>query len=371
MARFCNKCNYPIEEGGMFCSECGSSDIRDTSNLAVENADDIIKNKRAKEDTTQQSVVTTTPVENTINPGIPEIDQNTAIPEVIPVSAAQAVAVAPITVDINPSPAPVNPPPGFEIKENEQNTSSSFGDVPSYMTGNMTNGNSSPNGFNSVNNGGIAAKRLQARRKNNNGKLILWVVILLFVVVGVIIGAGVLYSLGKQAGPANNVKISSGPFTSDDIIAEGNTAPSIDYSTIFTPQNSFRVGSESFGFVSIPNTWVKFADVDGNTTLQYTDNGTWIVTVYAMPTNSITAVAWANNVYNNLSQSGGSNLKTSTTTIDNYAALVISAYYEDQDKYLTTWFLESKSGKTHYLALEGPEISGDNYNIIYSFKENV
>ena len=63
-------------------------------------------------------------------------------------------------------------------------------------------------------------------------------------------------------------------------------------------------------------------------------------------------------------------IKANKTKVAGYEALSVSAYYPEQAKYLTTWFFETKSGYTHYLAIECPEKDGDNYNIIYSFKED-
>ena len=47
-------------------------------------------------------------------------------------------------------------------------------------------------------------------------------------------------------------------------------------------KNGKRVGSKDYGFVTVPRDWVKFQDVDGNSTLQYsTADASWIATLFA------------------------------------------------------------------------------------------
>ena len=43
-----------------------------------------------------------------------------------------------------------------------------------------------------------------------------------------------------------------------------------------------RVGSDDYGYISIPDNWIKFTDVDGGDSVQYTDgSGYNIVTMNA------------------------------------------------------------------------------------------
>lgn len=355
MARFCNNCNYPIEDGGSFCSECGSSDIRDTSGQPItpssSSLDDIKDMPQAiPEIVPLNSGITSEPIHEPgmdINPKTPETEPKTE-PEPTYQSSEHVYEEIPMPKDI--------------MRDDRPGANNgSFADVPSYM-----NGESKKNLVDLSVKAQNANVQRPTKKKGGSG-VVVGVICILLVVLGAI-GGFIFY--GDKLLSANGKAVVDGPFKTEDLYAAGNATPAVDYSTIFTPQNSFRVGTASYGYISIPNTWVQFKDVDGNATLQYTDNGTWIVTLYAMPTTSISAVTWANNVYNNLQNDGVQNLSTSKTTINSYTALTINAYYPTQNKYLTTYFLESKNGTSHYLAIEGPANTGDNFNIIYSFKEN-
>ena len=390
MARYCNKCNYPIEEGGAFCSECGSSDIRDESQLAATTPEVTTPETEPVPETIPE--VTTPesePVSETTPSPIPEIttDPSGAIPEIVPVTTPEATTPA--------QHEPIDAPVVTEIPKDINNTQPeteppssghSFADVPDYMGGSDNSGPDIPVEPTDLKNMGVTTPKPTStnsssqnvtirrnhtyRRKNSNNNIFLVVGAVLAIFVVISLGGFFLYGKNFFQQPVDGSAVIDGPFDNNDLNSTGNMQTPTDFSKIFTPENSWRVGHADYGFISIPNTWVKFTDIDGNTTLQFTDNGTWIVTIYGISTEKISAVQWANNVYNDMKSKNCKNLSTTTTTIDNYTALTINAYYETQGKYLTAWFLESKSGITHYLALEGPANTGDNFNIIYSFRDD-
>lgn len=358
MARFCNKCNYPIEEGGLFCTECGSNDIRDDS------APKKLGTEKVEEPKTEAPTT------------VPE----TNAPTTKPVPANVGVTVSGKAPEEDETPEvdgyAVSLPQVGKIQDSkEDEVKNNFGEVPDYMSGDkepekkvmqidikkdvLHQDASKPTklGVPPVINS--APRR---RKKDNPG---IW----LFVGAGGFLALAVLLMFCFYYGKAVGELGPGGPFKGT-LNSKTTTANEYDYTTMFNTENSFRVGNDDFGYISIPNTWVNFKDVNGNSTLQYTDNGSWIVTIYAMPTTQMTAEAWANSVYKAIVNNGGQNIQTSTSTIDVYNALKITAYYPKQKKYLATWFFESKAGKTHYLAIEGPESSGDPYNSIYSFKED-
>ena len=366
MARFCNKCNYPIEEGGAFCTECGSSDIRD------EFAPKKAKPKAPPTTSVPLVQMTTTPTTEPANVGVQ--------PQGSPIGV-QPVSNSTSEGETNSLTIPsVTLPTVGTLQTNTEDTTpkSSFADVPDFMSGDGIASNSttpvkvpkdfhlqeggSANDYGSNVNPALLNRAAKKKKKNNN------LLVTILVIAALLIGALLLlfvYYYGQEMGKQSP----GGPFTTDTV-GDGGDNQDFDFSTMFTTENSFRVGNASFGYISIPNTWAKFKDVEGNNTLQYTDDGSWIVTIYAMPTTSISAKDWANSVYNTVVANGAENVLASTSKIDKYTALTVTAYYPVQGKYLTTWFFESDSGKTHYLAIEGPQPEGNPYYCIYSFTED-
>jgi len=376
MAKYCNKCNSLIEDGGFFCTECGSNDIRDEAAQAK-----VVPTTPATAPVMNQPLVDLIPNTGDVAPANVQAPVANSVPEI--------PAVAPNLGDPVKVDTPSIPQVGTINTNPPEQNKNSFADVPDFMGGTATNtstvsmpdttiavpkdfqlqNDTKDNDYSNnldletINANRAIGLRMQKRKKMK--KKIFMILGIVFAIVAVFLIIFMFY-YGKAIGAG----LGKGPFNDSDITASGNNNSGFDYSTIFTPENSFRVGSPEFGYISIPNTWSKFKDVDGNSTLQYTDDGTWIVTIYAMPTTSLSAKDWANSVYKAISDAGGQNLTATTSTIDSYSALMVTAYYPVQGKYLSTWFFESKSGKTHYLAIEGPDNKGDNYNCIYSFKED-
>ncbi|MBP5678826.1 MAG: hypothetical protein J6X28_03245 [Bacilli bacterium] len=355
MAKYCNKCNSLIEDGGIFCTECGSNDIRDES--ATTKPESTSTTQTSKSQPPTQPLVNLMPNTNDVTPATS------------PLAKPAAMEEDPFKVQKNQM---------ISTTSSEAETSGSFADVPDFMGGSSIQVPSglqeqheqpaSPTTIPPVNASLIAARNnaSKAREKKKKTAIILTTcgVVAVFLISFVFLLA-YFYDRGVQ-----NLEQSAGPFGKEDLVATGTPNNNIDYSALFTKDNSFRVGSPDYGWVSIPNTWSTFKDQNGNSTLQFTDDGTWIVTLYALPTNEMNATDWANTVYLKIKEAGGQNLTASTSSIDNYSAFMVTAYYPKQKKYITTWFFESKSGKTHYLAIEGPDPNSDHYNTIYSFKED-
>lgn len=354
MARFCNKCNAPIEAGGYFCTECGSNDIRDDE-----------EQKEEEKETTPSEEIE---VKDTSTPSteIPEMETNTV--RSFGDKSIEQLQNAEIK-SINSLEPTTN-----EMKETTQEeaqpnpSTNSFADVPDYM--NHTQTINIPSDFqlqegdyNNYNNQENVSQtipynpKIKSRSKRSDKKILR--------VVFAIVGAMVVLFL--IAFVLSN-RTDNAPFSETDI--EPNTGETLDFSTIFTPENSFRVGNATLGYISIPNTWAQVQQEEGSKAQQFTDGTSWVVTLMSTPTDEYSAVTYANNVYDSIKVDGGQNITTGKTKIAGYTALTITAYYPNQKQYLTTWCLESKNGQTHYLAIEGPESGGDNYNIIYSFQED-
>lgn len=348
MARICNQCNSPIEEGGNFCTECGSNDIRDDS---IE---------------TQANVQTDQP--------IPEMNTGSVVSfgdrSIENLQKANIQSIPTETSDIN------NQPNGFENgmvadqisqtiiepKELQNTQTNSFADIPDFMNGTeeamvpQTQQTSMQTAM---------SPNIRKNRKKKNTLTIVIVTIVVIVTIILIVWALYSYTNGEL-----NQHLT--PFHSAneiEIVIDPRSA--VDYSEIYTTDNSYRVGNDDVGYVSIPKDWSKVIRKDKNTDiLQYTDNTSWIVTLMSAPSSKYPAINYANSVYYSVESNGGKEIKAQKTRVNGHTAYTVKAVYPSLYKYLTTWCFESDDGKTHYLAIEGPEEDNDYFQIIYSFKEN-
>ena len=130
------------------------------------------------------------------------------------------------------------------------------------------------------------------------------------------------------------------------------------------------VGTDEYGYVKVPNNWVKFNDIDGNSSFQYSDPSTkYIVSLYSYPTSQVSAYDFANSVYNKeLTNKEMEGITSAKVTVNKYEAYQVYGYYPDSKTYLVMWFFEDGEGKTHYIALEGGEDLPDYLYIVDSFK---
>ncbi len=414
MTKYCNKCNAVVEEIGNFCTQCGSNDIRDDKEEQAAPQTEEIKeaekveeqpseetkeegkveeqpSEEVKEDTPEEKVEEQ-PTEETKEEETPETEEQSTeetkegeTPETTPevTEEKKEEPVYPDSENIISDSNPISIPnavqafdhaaPTTPVEQNEN----SFANVPDFMYGQgetqepvpeiqpvRPRPQTPPNFMQQQMQ--MPPKRPTSRKQKTNIPVFAAIGVAAFMLI-----VGIVFVLTNSNNKEETLeKVPVAPFSNSDISVSGNNE-GFDTSSVFTNENSFRVGNENYGFISIPKTWTYFTDKEKpSQTLQYTDNGTWIVTLFGKPTAQENAVDWANSVYLTISQSGAQNISTSQTVIDGYTALTISAYYQSEKKYITTWFLETKNGITHYLAIEGPQINNENYNIIYSFNEN-
>ena len=130
---------------------------------------------------------------------------------------------------------------------------------------------------------------------------------------------------------------------------------------------TYRVGTKEFGFLTIPNSWVKFNNSNSNT-LQYTDGAGWIVTLFAMPSQQLNAKAWSDTIQEQMKTLGADNISKEEAKVDKYSSIKISGFYSSANVYLSAWVMDAEDGYTHYIAIEGPQQNNDNYNIVNTFK---
>lgn len=119
------------------------------------------------------------------------------------------------------------------------------------------------------------------------------------------------------------------------------------------------VGDNKYGYITIPKTWAKFYDVDGNTSLQYSYANVYIVSLNYFEDSRYTAKEYASNyMYNKKNSSDVTGVTGATVQIGKnkeYTAYQVYMYYPSDGTYLVTYWFEAEDGKVHYIALEGPE----------------
>ena len=126
------------------------------------------------------------------------------------------------------------------------------------------------------------------------------------------------------------------------------------------------VGTDTYGYVKVPTTWVPFKDVDNDSVYQYTDIGEagYIVTLNVY-SEDIAALQAANNLKKNIESEGAeANLKTAIVG-NKYVAWVVDAKYSDTS-YIDIYLFKAND-KLYYVAIEGPDDTNDNFEIPKTF----
>lgn len=126
-----------------------------------------------------------------------------------------------------------------------------------------------------------------------------------------------------------------------------------------------RIGAEGTGFVTIPESWVEFHDVDGNSSIQWCDGTPYTVislntfdlsTVPEEERASFTLEDAANSVWGNILNDGAAEdaVQGARVTLAGRDALQVYALFPD-GSYLVCWLLEDDAGVIRYVAAEGTE----------------
>lgn len=126
------------------------------------------------------------------------------------------------------------------------------------------------------------------------------------------------------------------------------------------------VGTDFYGYVKVPTTWVVFKDVDNDSVYQYTDIGEagYIVTLNTYEDTDTSALTAATNLLNNV-KNEGAEATLKTAIVDKYVAWVVDAKYSDTS-YIDIYLFKA-DGKLHYVAIEGPDDTNENFNIPKTF----
>lgn len=128
-----------------------------------------------------------------------------------------------------------------------------------------------------------------------------------------------------------------------------------------------RVGAEGIGFVTVPDNWVEFHDVDGNSSIQWCADDKTIISLNTFDVSSLpeemregfTAEDAANVVWDNMIYDDGAkeeDVQGARVTLAGREALQVYAYFPDAT-YLVCWLLQDDAGVIRYVSAEGTEAS--------------
>ena len=157
---------------------------------------------------------------------------------------------------------------------------------------------------------------------------------------------------------------------------QGNSSKTTSYSTsqdstnsntLSSTQNSEEsqvIGSDEYGFVKVPKSWIKFNEVQGGNDIQYSDGTD--VNIVTLNTFKAEQFGISDNEFQRLetvrisdsiftskeSNPEFTKVWGSKSTIGGYEAYVVNAISKS-GKYIITWIFKSSDGKFRYVALEG------------------
>lgn len=182
--------------------------------------------------------------------------------------------------------------------------------------------------------------------------------LLLFLVILVSVGLGACNSSGNSKSKSSS-QISSSSKVSEK--ANASLSSSATKKNDVKTEETQRVGSDDYGYIDIPKNWLKFRDVDGGDSIQYTDgSGYNIVTMNAytkekakiQEREEFTAQTIANRIYYNWQNNKNVNRvwgsKGAVAGNEAYQVNVIMK----SGQYLVSWIFK-KDEKVYLIALEG------------------
>ena len=169
----------------------------------------------------------------------------------------------------------------------------------------------------------------------------------------------------------NTTKNTSAEKTETTSVQETTTAQETTTVAESTIKDTQVIGSDAYGYVKVPKSWIHFTEVEGGDDIQYCD-GTAIniVTLNTFkPENlgvseseyaALDAVQVSTSVYQTKQQSKDfSKVWGSKSKIGGYDAYVVNCIAKN-GKYLVIWIFKSDDGKFRYVSLEGtPEVLKD------------
>ena len=156
--------------------------------------------------------------------------------------------------------------------------------------------------------------------------------------------------------------------TTKNTSAEKTETTSVQETTVATTTASIKdtqwIGSDDYGYVKVPQSWIKFKDVNGGDDIQYSD-GTDIniVTLNTFKAEQfgiseselekVDPIQISNSIYQSKSESPDfSKVWGSKSRIGGYDAYQVNCIAKT-GKYLVIWIFKSDDGKFRYVSLEG------------------
>ena len=150
--------------------------------------------------------------------------------------------------------------------------------------------------------------------------------------------------------------------------AEKTETTSVQETTVATTTASIKdtqwIGSDDYGYVKVPQSWIQFKDVNGGDDIQYSD-GTDIniVTLNTFKAEQfgiseselekVDPIQISNSIYQSKSESPDfSKVWGSKSRIGGYDAYQVNCIAKT-GKYLVIWIFKSDDGKFRYVSLEG------------------
>lgn len=156
--------------------------------------------------------------------------------------------------------------------------------------------------------------------------------------------------------------------TTKDTSAEKTETTSVQETTVATTTAPIKdtqwIGSDDYGYVKVPQSWIQFKDVNGGDDIQYSD-GTDIniVTLNTFKAEQfgiseselekVDPIQISNSIYQSKSESSDfSKVWGSKSRIGGYDAYQVNCIAKT-GKYLVIWIFKSDDGKFRYVSLEG------------------
>ena len=156
--------------------------------------------------------------------------------------------------------------------------------------------------------------------------------------------------------------------TTKNTSAEKTETTSVQETTVATTTAPIKdtqwIGSDDYGYVKVPQSWIKFKDVNGGDDIQYSD-GTDIniVTLNTFKAEQfgiseselekVDPIQISNSIYQSKSESPDfSKVWGSKSRIGGYDAYQVNCIAKT-GKYLVIWIFKSDDGKFRYVSLEG------------------
>ena len=338
MGKICNQCNKALEENANFCTFCGSNNIREENIIENQNVQvqqvpqqaPIQMNNQMQE---TQSIIEPQGInkqtQNNIALENNEVHQDFTQLE-FPSSNDSTTTQPTTTQQIQQPESPQTPvvPSDFKLQSG-------------------TDINSLPDANNPFDEATKVEQISNAAKKSNKNTLKI-IIITIGVTIGILIVILAIFIIFVSV---------SVDFKQEGLVCQ-DPAP-------LSP-NQMRIGAEGYGFLTIPSTWIDITSAQANT-IQYQNNNGWIVTMGASSPEELTAERYANLIEQNLTTMTTEPVTKQQVNLNNYKAYKISATIPNYNEYFEAWTFSAEDGYVHYIAIEGPNPTGEEFTLVQTF----